>query len=61
MADASGALGAPEIAGAWITRRGTAKNVTSTVAGAQGGGSRLLEVARARRGGVERFIAALGG
>lgn len=38
MADASTALGAPEIAGAWVNRRGMAKRGMSTVAGADIGG-----------------------
>jgi hypothetical protein len=39
MADASSALGAPQVAGAWVTRRGKAKRGMGTVAGAQIGGA----------------------
>jgi hypothetical protein len=39
MADASGALGAPQVAGAWVNRRGKAKRTMSTVAGAEIGGA----------------------
>jgi hypothetical protein len=39
MADASSALGAPEVVGAWVTRRGKAKRTMSTVAGAEIGGA----------------------
>ena len=35
MADASGALGARQIAGTWINRSGTAKKLVSTVAGGE--------------------------
>jgi hypothetical protein len=38
MPDASGALGAPQVAGAWVNRRGKAKRGMSTVAGAEIGG-----------------------
>jgi hypothetical protein len=39
MADASSALGAPQVAGTWVTRRGKAKRTMATVAGAEIGGS----------------------
>jgi hypothetical protein len=38
MADASSALGAPQVAGTWVTRRGKAKRTMATVAGAEIGG-----------------------
>jgi hypothetical protein len=38
MADASSALGAPQVAGAWVTRRGKAKRTMRTVAAAEIGG-----------------------
>jgi hypothetical protein len=38
MADASNALGAAQVAGAWVNRRGKAKRGMSTVAGAEIGG-----------------------
>ena len=39
MADAADVLGAPEVAGAWVNRRGKAKRTMSTVAGAEIGGA----------------------
>jgi hypothetical protein len=39
MPDASSALGAPQVAGAWVNRRGKAKRTMSTVAGAEIGGA----------------------
>jgi hypothetical protein len=39
MADASTALGAPEVAGVWVNRRGMAKRGMGAVAGAQIGGA----------------------
>jgi hypothetical protein len=39
MPDASNALGAPQVAGAWVNRRGKAKRTMSTVAGAEIGGA----------------------
>jgi hypothetical protein len=39
MADASAALGAVQIAGTWVNRRGTAKKLVSTVAGRELGGA----------------------
>jgi hypothetical protein len=39
MADASGALGSPQIAGTWVNRKGTAKKLVSTVAGGELGGA----------------------
>jgi hypothetical protein len=39
MADASGALGGPQIAGTWVNRRGTAKKLVSAVTGSQLGGA----------------------
>ncbi len=70
MADASSALGAPQVAGAWVTRRGKAKRTMGIVAGAQisgglmitfGDGSRWeLEVARASNSAAEQLIAELG-
>jgi hypothetical protein len=38
MADASSALGAPEIVGAWVNRQGKARRTMSTVSGAEIGG-----------------------
>src|ERR1041385_2941998 len=38
MADGAGALGAPQVAGAWVNRRGKAKRTMSTVSGAEIGG-----------------------
>jgi hypothetical protein len=35
MADASGALGAPQLAGTWVNRKGTAKRLVGGVAGGQ--------------------------
>jgi hypothetical protein len=39
MADASSVLGAPEVAGAWVNRRGKAERTMGTVAGAEIGGA----------------------
>lgn len=38
MADASTALGAPQVAGAWVNRLGRAKRAMSTISGAEIGG-----------------------
>jgi len=39
MPDASSALGAPQVVGAWVNRRGKAKRGMSTIAGAEIGGA----------------------
>lgn len=39
MADASSALGAPQITAAWVSRKGTGRKVAKTVAGADMGGA----------------------
>lgn len=39
MPDASRALGAPQVAGTWVNRKGTAKKLVASVAGGQVGGA----------------------
>ena len=50
MADASSVLGAPQVAGAWVNRRGKAKRGMGTVAGAQIGGAAGAAVAAGMSG-----------
>jgi hypothetical protein len=73
MADASRALGAPQVAGAWVTRRGKAKRTMRTVAAAEIGGGLGAAVGagkgspqrtpetRANRGKAEQVVVELRG
>lgn len=51
MGDASAALGAPEVTGAWISSSGTARRIASTVSGMDGGGALGSTIAAAVVGG----------
>jgi len=57
MSDASAALGAPEVAGAWISSSGTAKRVASTVAGLDAGALGSAVAAKVVGGGSARTSA----
>jgi hypothetical protein len=52
LGDASAALGAPEITGAWISSSGTARRVASTVAGAEAGRAASSIAGKVVGGGV---------